>query len=138
MKAIDTALYTVLSADLAGTATGTLGQLGVTGVYRALAPQTATLPYIVYNEQAGTDQWTFNARTGKSTVYQVKAIDDGHSAANVSAMSDRLDALLNDAALSVSGWSCKRIRRESDIEYAETDEGVIYHHIGGLYRIDIG
>lgn len=140
MKAIDTGLYAALTADVGtamGTVTGSLNNLGATAVYRGVAPQTATLPYIVFNEQSGMSEWTFNARTHRTTLYQVKAVGQGHSASNVSAMSDRLDTLLNDKPLTLSGWTCQRIRRESDIEYTEESEGVLYQHVGGLYRIDI-
>ena len=140
MKAIDTGLYTALNADL-GTALGTVATslyaLGATGVYRAVAPQTATAPFVIFQEQAGTSEWTFNNRSHKTTVYLVKAVGTGHSASNVAAMSDRFDVLLNDQNLTLSGWTCQRIRRESDIEYTEEAEGVLYQHVGGLYRIDI-
>ena len=52
-------------------------------------------------------------------------------------MSDRFDTLLNDKPLTLTGWTCQRIRREQDVEYTKVSEGVIYHHIGGLYRIDV-
>lgn len=140
MKAIDTGLYTVLNTDAGtamGTVTGSLNALGITGVYRMVAPQTATYPYVVFNEQAGVTSWMFNASDYRSTVYQVKAVSVGHSGSVVAAANDRLDTLLNDKTLSLSGWTCERIRRESDVEYAEESEGVLYQHCGGLYRIDI-
>ena len=53
-------------------------------------------------------------------------------------MNDRFDTLLNDAgALSPTGWTLHRIRRESDIEFVEVDDGITYHHIGGLFRVDV-
>lgn len=140
MKAVDVGLYGVLSADAGtamGTVTGSLNNLGATGVYRIYAPQTATLPFVLFNEQAGTDYWTFNDRERKSLVYQIKAVGTGHSGAAISAMNDRFDVLLNDHPPTLTGWTCKRIRRESDIEYGEDANGVIYHHVGGLFRIDI-
>lgn len=140
MKAIDTGLYSVLNTDAGtamGTVAGSLNALGITGVYRMYAPQTATLPYVVFNEQAGVNDWTFNALGWRSCVYQVKAVGQGHSGSVIATASDRLDTILNDVTLSLTGWTCKRLRRESDIEYAEESEGVLYHHVGGLYRIDI-
>lgn len=140
MKAVDTALYTILSADAGtamGTVTGSLNNLGATAAYRMIAPQTATLPYVIFNQQSGMDVWTFNDRERKSLLYQVKAVGSGHSGSAISAMNDRLDTLLNDAALSMTGWGCKRIRRESDVEYTESDQGIIYHHVGGIFRIDV-
>jgi hypothetical protein len=37
----------------------------------------------------------------------------------------------------LSGWTNIRLRRESDVEYVEVANGQQYHHIGGLYRVDI-
>ncbi len=137
MRAIDTALYSVLAADVAGTATGTLGQLGATGVYRMVASQGSAEPYIVFNQQAGTDSYTFSARDSRSLLYQIKAVGKGSSALVPSQMSDRIDALLTDKSLGVSGWTQMRVRRESDVEYVEIENGVQYHHLGGLYRVDV-
>jgi hypothetical protein len=137
VKAVDTALYSRLATDVAGTATGTLGQLGATNVYRMVASQGSVEPYIVFNEQAGTDSYTFSAREARSLLYQVKAVDKGGSASGASSMAERIDALLTDAPLSLSGWTNIRLRRESDVEYVEVANGQQYHHIGGLYRVDI-
>jgi len=137
MKAVDAGLYTVLAADVAGTAGTTLGGLGATGAYRMMAPQTATLPFVLFSEQSGVDYWTFNDRERKSLLYLVKAIGSGHSGSVIAEMNDRFDTLLNDQALTLTGWTCKRIRRDSDIEYVEESEGVIYHHVGGVFRIDV-
>jgi hypothetical protein len=139
MRAIDTGLYTVLNTDCGtamGTVTGSLNNLGASGAYRWVAPQTGTAPYVVFNEQAGVTAWTFNAQGWRSTVYQVQAVNSGHSGSVALAMSDRFDTLLNDKPLTLSGYTCHRIRREADVEYTEESEGVLYHHVGGLYRID--
>jgi hypothetical protein len=140
MKAIDTGLYTALNTDAGtamGTVTGSLNNLGATAVYNTIAPQTAALPYVVFSQQSGIGEWVFDDRAWKSTLYLVKAVGQGHSAATPSALSDRFDTVLNDKPLTLTGWTCERIRREQDVKYAEVSEGVIYHHIGGLYRIDV-
>jgi hypothetical protein len=136
MKAVDAGLYTALNADM-GTASGSLGDLGASGPYRMIAPQTASLPYVIFNEQAGTNRWTMADLGHRSLVYQVKAVGDGHSGSVISDMDARLDTVLNDQPLTLTGWTCKRIRRESDVEYIEDTDGVLYHHIGGLFRIDV-
>lgn len=137
MRAVDTALYSLLAADVAGTATGTLGQLGATGVYRMVATQGSVEPYIVFNQQAGTDSYTFASRDVRSLLYQVKAVGKGSSALTPAKLAERIDALLTDHALSLTGWTNLRLRRESDVEYLEVANGQQYHHIGGLYRVDI-
>lgn len=137
MRAVDTALYSLLAADVAGTATGTLGQLGATGVYRAVASQGSVEPYIVFNQQTGTDSYTFSSRATRSLLYQVKAVGKGSSALTPAKMAERIDTLLTDHALSLTGWTNIRLRRESDVEYLEVANGQQYHHIGGLFRVDI-
>ena len=137
MRAVDTAIYSRLATDVAGTATGTLGQLGATGVYRAVASQGSVEPYIVFNEQAGTDSYTFRARDTRSLLYQVKAVGKGNSALVPAQMAERIDALLTDAPLTLSGWTNIRLRRESDVEYVQIENGMQYHHLGGLYRVDV-
>ena len=137
MRAVDTALYSLLAADVAGTATGTLGQLGATGVYRAVASQGSVEPYIVFNQQAGTDSYTFSSRDTRSLLYQVKAVGKGSSALTPAKMAERIDALLTDQPLTLTVWTNIRLRRESDVEYLEVANGQQYHHIGGLFRVDI-
>lgn len=135
MRPVDTALYSRLAADL-GTA-GTLGTLGCTGVYRFQAPQGSVEPYVVYQQQAGTDSYTFSARDARSLVYLVKAVDVGPSGLRAAQMAERIDALLTDKPLSLTGWTNVRLRRESDVEYAEVDAGKTYQHYGALFRVDV-
>lgn len=135
MRPVDTALYSRLAADL-GTA-GTLGVLGCTGVYRFQAPQGSVEPYVVYQQQAGTDSYTFSARDARSLLYLVKAVDVGPSALRAAQMAERVDALLTDKPLSLTGWTNVRLRRESDVEYAEVDAGKTYQHYGALFRVDV-
>jgi hypothetical protein len=124
-----------LAADL-GTA-NTLGTLGITGVYRMQAPQGSVEPYVVFQEQAGVDSYTFNARDARSLVYLVKVVDVGPSALRAAQAAERIDTLLTDKALSLSGFNNLRIRRESDVEYTENDNGKIYQHYGALFRVDV-
>jgi hypothetical protein len=134
MRAVDTALYTRLAADLG---TLTLGTLGCTGVYRFQAPQGSAEPYVIYQQQAGTDSYTFTARDGRSLVYLVKVVDKASSGLRAAQIAERVEALLHDQPLSLTGWSTLRLRRESDVEYVEVDNGVTYQHYGALYRVDV-
>lgn len=135
MRVVDTALYTRLSSDL-GTA-GTLGTLGITGIYRHQAPQGSVEPYVVFQQQAGTDSYNFRARDARSLVYLIKAVDIGPSGLRAGQAAERIDALLTDYGLSITGFKTLRVRRESDVEYTEIDNGKTYQHIGALFRVDI-
>lgn len=135
MRAVDVALNSRLAADL-GTA-GTLGVLGCTGVYRFQAPQGSVEPYVVFQQQAGTDSYAFSARDARSLVYLVKAVDASTSGLRAAQMAERIDSLLTDKPLSLSGWTNIRLRRESDVEYVEVDAGKTYQHYGALFRVDV-
>ena len=60
-------------------------------------------------------------------------------------IASRVKDLLNDAKLSITGIPDDPVsgfppqplylRRESDVEYAELSDGVVYRHCGSLYRI---
>lgn len=134
MRAVDVALNSRLAADLGG---GTLGVLGITGVYRMQAPQGSVEPYVVFQEQAGVDSYTFNARDARSLVYLVKVVDVGPSGLRAAQAAERVDFLLTDKALTVTNWNNLRLRRESDVEYTENDNGKTYQHIGALFRVDV-
>jgi hypothetical protein len=65
----------------------------------------------------------------------VKAIDRGSSSDTAEAAQARVQVLLNDASLSISGSTLLYLRRQSDVEYPEVDNGVRYSHAGALYRL---
>jgi len=64
-----------------------------------------------------------------------KGVDRNTTADTAEAIQARLQTLLNDAALSISGGTLLYLRRESDVEYPETADGVRYQHAGSLYRL---
>lgn len=135
MRAVDVALNSRLTADL-GTA-GTLGLLGITGVYRMQAPQGSVEPYVVFQEQAGVDSYTFNARDARTLVYLVKVVDASPSGLRAAQAAERVDFLLTDKPLTLSGLTNLRLRRESDVEFIENDNGKTYQHYGALFRVDV-
>ena len=47
----------------------------------------------------------------------------------------QIDSVMQDAALSITGHSLLMCRRESDIYLTEDQQGVVYQHVGGMYRI---
>lgn len=134
------ALYGRMTGD--STLTGLLGTAapGYTqNIYYQLAPEGAGYPFIVFNRQASTPRYTLAERAFDNDVWLVKAIDrntDTRSSADqVEAVAARLDALLTDGALSISGHTQLYLRRESDIDYAEVDGDVIYRHAGSNFRL---
>lgn len=122
MNALDAAIYTKLSGD---TGSGGLMTI-VTGVFNRVAPEGQAFPYVVWQTVSGVDNYTLTKRAKSRFVIQLKALDKGDSGKVAGQAMDRIDALLNDAALTVTGFSLLVIRREMNIQSVEVDEGVEY------------
>lgn len=105
-------------------------------IYHQEAPENATFPLVILNKQSGTPTEAFaDPSAYESDVWLVKAIDRNTSADTAESIQARLSVLLNDATLSISGSTLLYLRRQSDVEYLEVDQGVRYTHAGGLYRL---
>ena len=68
-------------------------------------------------------------------LWLIKAVDRSDTADTADNIASRLDALLTDATLSISGKTQLYLRRESDVDYPENADGVVYHHAGSLFRL---
>lgn len=119
---IGSAVYSVLSA-------------GTVPVYHSLAPQETGLPYaIMQPQQPGVDAYTFGAGREISADWVVKIISDRQWPGQAINLFSYVDGLMQDAALSVAGWSVLRCRRVSAIQYVDPDR---FWHVGGVYRVDL-
>lgn len=120
-EAIGSALYTALG--------GTAGT-----VYNGLAPQGTAPPYTVFSRQDALDEYTFTSNA-VSADYVVKAISNRTwPSSEAYGIYATKHALLQDAALTVTGYTALRCRRQTTLEYRDADG---YWHVGGVYRIDI-
>lgn len=135
--AIRRAIYGKMAGD--STLNGLLGTpaTGYTkSIYYQDAPAAAHYPIVVFNKQAGTPTETFGDPSAFETdVWLIKAIDRSPSADVAESIQARLDALLSDGALSISGGTLMYLRRQSDVDYPETTDGVRFTHAGSLYRL---
>lgn len=123
----DTTLNSLLATPPAGRAKS---------IYHAYAPDNAAFPFIILSKQSGVPTEAFQAPSAFETdVWLVKAVDRSDSADTAEAAAERVKVLLNDAALSISGASLMYLRRQSDVEYEETEDGVRYIHVGSLFRL---
>lgn len=130
------AIYGKLSADT--TLTGMLGTpaTGYTkSLYYQQAPAGAGYPYVIFNKQAGTPRYAISARLYDNEVWLIKGVVRSDTADVVDAIASRLDVLLTDASLSISGKTQLYLRRESDVDYPETTDGVTYRHSGAYFRL---
>lgn len=134
--AIRRAIYGKLSGD--GTLTALLGTppTGVTkSIYHQEAPEGAAFPYVIFNKQAGTPYYALKSLAMDDEVWMVKGVDHSGGADSVDAIATRLNALLTDGSISISGSTQLYLRRESDVEYGEVTDGERYKHAGALYRL---
>lgn len=130
MNELDAAFYGKLNGD------ATLLTF-VSGVFHRMAPQEQAYPFLIFHQQAGVDWYTLKQRGGRDLVYLVKVVASGMSTLVSGQAMARVDVLLTDQTLTVSGFTAINVRRREDIEYAETDAGVIYQHVGALFVVNI-
>jgi Protein of unknown function (DUF3168) len=105
-------------------------------IYHQTAPAGATHPFVIFSKQSGVPTYALVTTPAFETdVWMVKAVDKDTSATDAEAISTRLNALLTDGVLSISGATQLYLRRQSDIDYEEDDDGVTFRHVGSLYRL---
>lgn len=139
--AVRRALYGKMSGD--ATLTGMLGTppSGYSkAIYYQAAPKGAGFPYIVFNKQASTPRYAIGARAYDNEVWLIKAVirssgPGGDSPDDADNIASRLDVLLTDGTISISGATQLYLRRESDVDYAETADGALYRHAGANFRL---
>ena len=125
---LDTAIYTVLNVE-------SVVNEAIGGVFNSLAPQDTSPPFVVFQAMSKVDDYFAFTGRGGSAIYMVKAIDRSPWPKSAGDIDTQIDSVMQDAALSITGHALLSCRRESDIYLVENQDGVIYQHIGGLYRI---
>jgi hypothetical protein len=130
-NAIDAALYSQLAGGSALT-----NLLGGTAIYQYLAPEGISPPYVIYQRQSQVPAYVLSGVAMEDAVYMVKGVTEGPSAVLAGSVAGAIDTLLQDQTLgTVTGYTHIHLRRESSIDYVETDNGVRYSHRGATYRI---
>lgn len=132
--ALDAAFYTRLSGD--ATLQTLLGGAG--RIFRLKAP-SGTFPALIYSSQGGPDRSTLGGLRIRDLVYRFRVWDQGFSAQGAKAILARVDALLQDATLSVSGGSVLFLRRRSELPDLTEDGsgGVPYQIVGSEYAVEV-
>ena len=132
MNEIRKALYARLAGDAALTAL----LATPTSIYHSVAPQDAQTPFVTLAKQAGDPRWQFAGAHVQSEVWTVKAVDQNSTASRVEDIAARVDVLLTDAPLTVTGRVLLAIYRASDVEYTETSGGDLFFHVGAMFRVE--
>lgn len=133
--AIGSALYARLgTVQYTYRAAGTAYTTGTLGCYDTLAPQGGTPPYVIFQYQAGVDDYVFGGGSGKSLDYLVKVVSNryypGMQAFDIYA---GVYAALQDAPLSVTGSNLLRCRELRPVQLRDSDG---FWHVGAIWRID--
>ena len=119
--AIGSAIYSLLS----GAAT--------VSIYNQRAPQGGTPPYGIFARQSATDERTFTS-AGVGSDYAVKVVSNRVWPGEATEVYQGLHNIMEDGALSLTGFTLLRNQRGSTFEYQDADG---FWHVGGLYRIEV-
>jgi len=130
VKQIEQMLYSTLDSD------ATLKQRAPGGVWRGVAPGVQGT-WVVFSLVSELDVYTFDIRAMVEAFYQVKAIAPGESSAPAWSAAERIETLLTDKPLTMTGGSLLMIRRQQILSLTETDGGEQYQHAGGIYAITV-
>lgn len=104
------------------------------GVFNTVAPMGTPSPYVVFQAVSKVDDYSF-ARRYAQALYQVKAVSRNPWPKEAADIDDDIDTALQDKALAITGYTMLLCRREGDIYLVEDVAGVIWHSIGGTYRV---
>lgn len=129
---VDIALISKLTSDV------TLMTLAPGGVFREIAPQGATEPYIIVQMMRHSDEYLINrGEAFEEFTYMVKAVQRTTSGATVQSVSDRIHTVLQDSTMTITGYNLITMQREERIAYVELDENrdQRYQHRGGIYQV---
>jgi len=133
---IDNALIAKLAAD------ATLLSLCPNGVYWDEAPPLppASTRFVIVSMVDETDEPMLGARAFETSLYLVKAVmlSTAASAGDIKAAAARIDVLLDQQPLTVSGYGVSLMRRDSRVRMTEVDEfdkSIRWFHRGGRYLV---
>src|SRR5687767_9429 len=116
------AIYLALAARLSGDAA--LMALMTDGVHRDVAP-AGTTKVVILSKQADSREYGIDRLLALEDVtYLAKAVEKSTSGSNARQAASRIRVLLQDAALSVSGYGLMRCHVSEDngvVEYQEVD-----------------
>lgn len=117
-----------------GSAIATALSGGTVGAYDTLAVQGGTPPYVIFQAQsAGEHEYTFSS-TGLRADYVVKVLSNRTWPGEAQTVYNHVHNLMQNAALSVTGYRVLRCRVTGGIKFRDEDG---FWHVGGIYRIDL-
>jgi hypothetical protein len=128
---VDAAVVTKLSGD------ATLMALTTDGVFMDVSASGET-KFVIVSQVAHEDDYVFDGRVWETFTYLIKAVDRSTSGATVKTAAARIDTLLQDVALTITGYGHLLTRRTERVRYTEVDSvdaDIRWQHRGGLYQV---
>lgn len=129
VSAIDAAVIAKLAND------ATLTSLAPGGIYRDTAPQGVQTPFVIVSQLDHNDEYSVGSAAYETVSYLIKAVHQSTSGTTAQSVADRIQTLLQGAALTITGYRLLLIQREGSLAYTEVDDGSDrrYQHRGGTY-----
>lgn len=128
---IDSALVAKLAAD------ATLLGYMPNGVYVDEAPQGMTR-FVIVSLVEERDVQQFGGRDHEDALYLVEARALSTAGATIKQAAARIDALLDNGTLTITGYQLMLLQRESRIRHTEVDDvdpSIRWYRRGGHYRL---
>jgi Protein of unknown function (DUF3168) len=105
-------------------------------IFHYEAPTNVAFPFVIFSLSSAVPTEAFSDPSAYVTeVWLVEAVDRNTTADTAEAIAARIEVLLNDAALSISGGNLMYLRRQSATDRPELVDGVSYRHSGSLFRL---
>lgn len=112
--------------------------LGGTAIYADVIPQGSALPAIVYSVQAGTMEGNGRGDAIAGVpLMTVKAVTQGYGVATADSLMEIVKPLLEGAQGTVDGYRILGCSRVGAVDYPEVAQGVLYRHLGSIYRVAV-
>lgn len=109
-----------------------------TSVFHRHAPQTGKVPLIIIDKRSGVRVWTFGGTPMAYETWMIKGVAFARTADRAEDIAARIEVVMNDAPLVISGRACLDSRLESEVDYPEQVGKETVQHCGGVYRIIVG
>ncbi len=105
------------------------------GIWNSYVPDNIDPPWVKFQAIAKLDDYPTYTIRGVDALYQVLAISDSPWPKEATEIDTLVDAVLQNAALSMSSYSLLWMRRESDLYLTEMRGSDMWQSTGGLWRI---
>lgn len=107
------------------------------GVYESEAPPGSTR-FVIVSLSSADDEPMFDGRALEDAQFLVKAVMLSTAGGSIQSAAARIDALLEQQPLTVTGYGVSVMRRTEPVRYREVDDvdkSIRWFHRGGIYQV---